>query len=73
MRLDPPVPQHDGHEHLVVVQHEVVDAGGRDRRRVRGEVGDADARHLERAHLAFDRAHRVADGSISSAADTRSR
>src|SRR5256885_1748252 len=34
--LDRPVPEDDGNEHLVVVQHEVVDAGRRDRRRVRG-------------------------------------
>ena len=35
-RLDAPVPQHDRHEHLIVVQHEVVDARRRDRGRVRG-------------------------------------
>ncbi len=49
--------QHNRNEHLVVVQHQVVDAGCRDRGRVRGEIGNAGARHLERAHLALDRAH----------------
>ena len=39
------------------MQHQVVDAGRGDRGRVRAEIGNAGARHLERAHLTLDRAH----------------
>ena len=55
--LDAPVREHDGHEDLVVVRGEVVDPGVGDDPRVRLEVFDAGAGHLEGAHLTLDRRH----------------
>ena len=52
--LDAPVLEHDGNEDVVVVRLEVVHADVGDRARVRREVGDARAGHLERAHLTVD-------------------
>src|SRR5581483_10635077 len=57
-RFDVPVAEHDGHEDLLVVRREVVDAGLGDRAGVIREVDDPDARHLEIAYLTFERDHR---------------
>ncbi len=54
---DLPLPHHDRHEDLLVVDVQVVDARAGDALRVLVEVGDAGARHRERAHLVVDRDH----------------
>ena len=55
--LQLPVAQHHRHQHLVVVEGQVVDSGPGDRRRPGGEVVDARPRHLELPHLAVDGHH----------------
>ena len=67
-----PLAHHDGHEDLVVVDLQVVDAGLGDQRRMLVEVGDPDA-GMANLRTCFSRAIIISFGAASKAAAARSR